>query len=147
MRLILEVLRYWQRLQALLVACIQRYRREPWGESDYPSHPPIPTPPPSRKKGIYLLPTFFVLIFVHAVTHACCVTHGNVILTKFWSLAAPEVVKKRTCGASSHQNFVEMTIFPFQCMIHATLLSPLNQLDSDDCWWPGVSYAPGHLQP
>ena len=39
--------------------------------------------------------------------------NGNVILTKFLSLAAPKVVILKMIGASSDENFVKMT-FPFQ---------------------------------
>ena len=41
---------------------------------------------------------------------------GEVILTKFSSLAAPEVVKMTTSGAASDENFIRMTTFSFQCL-------------------------------
>ena len=41
--------------------------------------------------------------------------NGKVVtLTKFSSLAAPEVVKMTTSSAASDENFIDMTTFPFQ---------------------------------
>ena len=39
---------------------------------------------------------------------------------KFSSLAAPKVAKMATFGAASDENFIKMTIFPFQCTVHTT---------------------------
>ena len=40
-----------------------------------------------------------------------------VILTKFESLAALEVVILTTSSAASDENFIKMKTFPFQCII------------------------------
>ena len=41
--------------------------------------------------------------------------HWNVfVLMKFWSLAAPEVVKMTTSSAASDQNVIKMSTVPFQ---------------------------------
>ena len=42
----------------------------------------------------------------------------NVILTKFWSLAALEVVILTTSCAANDKNFVNMTTFRFLCSVH-----------------------------
>ena len=50
-----------------------------------------------------------------------CHWNGNVIiLMKFSSLAAREVVKMTTYSATSDENFIKMITFPFQCSIHYT---------------------------
>ena len=58
------------------------------------------------------------------MTIQCTTKHwyeNIVILTKFSSLAALQVVILTTCDAASDENFVKMTTFPFQwtrCMFH-----------------------------
>ena len=52
-----------------------------------------------------------------------------VILMKFSSLAALEVVILTTSSAASDENFVKMTIFSFQWYIYASL--GLNELRID----------------
>ena len=42
---------------------------------------------------------------------------GNVILTKFSSLAPPEVVKMPTSGAANDGNFIKMATSPSQCKL------------------------------
>ena len=41
-----------------------------------------------------------------------------VILTKFSSLAALEVVILTTSSAASDEHFIKMKTFPFQCLVH-----------------------------
>ena len=41
--------------------------------------------------------------------------HGNVILTKFLSLVAPEVAILATSGATNDESFVKMATFPSRC--------------------------------
>ena len=45
----------------------------------------------------------------------------DVILTKFSSLAAPEVAKMTTSGAARDENFIKMT-FPIECINMVDLL-------------------------
>ena len=45
-----------------------------------------------------------------------------VILTKFSSLAAPEVVMLTTSGAANDANFVKMLVFPFRCPSYICML-------------------------
>ena len=55
----------------------------------------------------------------------------NVILKKFSSLAALEVVILTTSNAANDENFIKMTTFPFQC--NNLLLSRTNHLNH---YWP-----------
>ena len=51
------------------------------------------------------------------VTHICMHWNENVvILTKFQSLAALEVVILTTSSAASDENLIKMKTFPFQCV-------------------------------
>ena len=54
---------------------------------------------------------FLNIVSLFAVLH----WNKNVILTKFSSLAALEVVILTTSSATSDENFIKMKIFPFQC--------------------------------
>ena len=61
------------------------------------------------------------IIWVKRVMLLVCIGNwkGNVILMKFSSLAALEVVKMTTSGAASDENFIKMITFAFQywCII------------------------------
>ena len=58
------------------------------------------------------------------IWHRLCIVHSSlvhwnenvVILTKFSSLAALEVVILTTFSAASDENFIKMKTFPFQCV-------------------------------
>ena len=62
-----------------------------------------------------ILSTFFVYIFGNTLLYQTTAQHQmrNVILKKFGSLAAPEVVILTTCCATNDENYNKIASYPF----------------------------------
>ena len=57
--------------------------------------------------------------------------NGNVILTKFSSLAAPDIVKMTMSGAASVKNFIKIMIIPLEFVYIIFDMGNLNCLFKD----------------